>query len=241
MEKSEQKGVFHFKQFRVSHRRSTLKVGTDAVLLGIWAQARDASKILDIGTGNGVIALLMSQRFEDSKIVAIDIDKESIEEARCNFDNSPWHSRIVAIHQDVLLYARQTQEHYDLIVCNPPFFEASLLSQNTKLNQAKHTLTLDYSSLFLSVNQLIAENGVFALICPYDKADKVFQLAKQYQFHCRRKLVIYPKKSKSANRIIIEFDKTTSRCQSEQLIVYQEDNTYTSQYRRWGRDYYINF
>ena len=241
MNKSIPIGIFQFKQFHVSHHKSTLKVGTDAVLLGTWASHPHPQKILDIGTGNGVIALLMAQRFQQANIRAVDIDVDSVEEATSNFIESPWSSRLRAIHQDVQNFAKLATERFDMIVSNPPFFENDLHAQNEKLNKAKHSNTLNYKSLFHAADQLLKENGIFALICPYDKKDKVIEIASFNRLFCKRQLCIYPKKTKQANRIIIEFCHSESVCENIELVIYTEDNTYTSQYKKLGQDYYINF
>ncbi len=235
------KEVFRFKQFEVKHIKSTLKVGTDAVLLGISATANSPKRILDVGTGTGVIALLLAQRYSKAQILGIDLDFPSIQEANFNFSHSPWFNRLEARQLDFNHYAKNNSNIFDLIVSNPPFFENDLRSSNPQLDKAKHAKTLTYDSLVQNVVGQLTEAGIFSLIIPFDKAKYLIELAFTHGLFCIRRLDIFPKESKLANRCILEFQKTESICQKESLVIYNEDNSYTEQYRLFGKDYYLNF
>jgi tRNA1Val (adenine37-N6)-methyltransferase len=235
------KEVFRFKQFEVKHSKSTLKVGTDAVLLGIYATTNSPKRILDIGTGTGVIALLLAQRYSKAQILGIDLDFPSIQEANYNFSLSPWSNRLEARQLDFNHYAKNNSNKFDLIVSNPPFFENDLRSSNPQLDKAKHAKTLTHDSLVQNVVGQLTETGIFSLIIPFDKAKYIIELAFTTGLFCVRRLDIFPKENKLANRCILEFQKTESIFQKESLVIYKEDNSYTKQYRLLGKEYYLNF
>ncbi len=235
------KDLFRFKQFTVSHAESAMKVGTDGVLLGAWVDYPNPRNILDVGTGSGVIALQMAQRFPAAHITGIEVDEKSAGEATGNMQRSPWAERLRCIHRDIREYARTTPGKYDLIVSNPPFFEDDLPSQNPRLSKAKHNINLRFEELFDSIDRLLHEDGMFALIVPWEKRSKIVRLAGEKNLYCHRELVIYPKASKNANRTILEFYKTGAICRKEELHIYTEQNQYTADYRNICKDFYLNF
>ncbi len=235
------KEVFRFKQFSVVHKESAMKVGTDGVLLGAWVAYSNPERILDIGTGSGVVALQMAQRFPDAHITGIEIDEKSAHEAAGNMRNSPWAERLRCLRQDIREYAGTANEKYDLILTNPPFFESDLPSRNVRLRQAKHHISLRFDELLDSIDNLLDDDGMFALIIPWDIRQKIMQLATQRNLFCRRELMIYPKASKNANRSILEFYRTKKDCIKENLYIYTEQNRYSAAYRNLCKEFYLNF
>ena len=160
-------GYFQFKQFTVHQQHCAMRVGTDGTLLGAWAQASDgACRILDIGTGTGLIALMMAQRYPQAMVTAIDIDDGAVRQAKENVSSSPFADRINVIKADVLTF--EDMEKYDSIVCNPPFFEDSLTCPDPQRTEARHTVTLGYRQLMKSAFRLLKDDGRFSVIIPTD-------------------------------------------------------------------------
>ncbi|MCL1849891.1 MAG: methyltransferase, partial [Bacteroidetes bacterium] len=164
--------MFRFKQFSVSHSESTMKVGTDAVLLGAWMPVPENCKtVLDIGSGCGVISLMLAQR-TDAKIIGVDIDEKSVKEAQRNAEISPWKDDVQFIHENIVDFAQKTTQKFDMIVSNPPFFENSLKSPEISKNISKHNVTLSLNELIDAVEIFLSENGRFGVILPIEAAEK---------------------------------------------------------------------
>jgi len=231
---------FRFKQFSVSDDKSAMKVGTDAVLLGVSTDICKAGTILDVGTGCGVIALILAQR-SDVKIEAIDIDKSSIEDAMDNFNKSPWSGRLKAFHTSLQDYANESKFAYDLIVSNPPFFENSLESPDVKKKLSKHSDTLSHSELITSVARLLSPNGKFEVILPFTEREKFVNLALIENLFCSREILISPKMGKNPNRIILQFNREKSKRKILELMVRNQDNSFTEEYISLTKDFYLNF
>src|SRR5664279_2325982 len=145
--------TFRFRQFSVEDDQSTMRIGTDAILLGAWADPSKAERILDIGTGCGVIALMMAQK-SNARVDAIDINPESVEQACSNFTNSPWRERLTAFHRSFREHAKTADGAYDIIVTNPPWFTNSLRSNDERRNLARHHEDFDLSGLFEAANTM---------------------------------------------------------------------------------------
>ena len=232
---------FIFKQFSVTDKNSAMKVGTDAVLLGSWVDINKRINIFDIGTGSGVIALMLAQRSE-AEITGIDIHFASVEEAKINFAQSKWKSRLKVIHSSFQEYAANCSESYDLIVSNPPFFTNSLRSPEELKNISKHNDRLPYSDLISGIIQLLTKTGKYCLIVPANDAPLLIELSNQNGLYCVRQLTVYPKQSKPASRKIIEFG--TSKPETiikEEVIIRNVDNSYTADYMKLTKDFYLNF
>ena len=232
---------FNFKHFSVSDKNSAMKVGTDAVLLGAWVEVSGKKRILDIGTGSGIISLMLAQRSE-ANITGLDIHKYSIEDAILNFANSQWATRLKAIQSSFQEYATYCSESYDLIVSNPPFFTNSLKSPKQLKNISKHNDLLPYQDLISGIRKIIAASGKYCIIVPESDAVFINDLSTENDFHCIRQLTIYPKKSKPASRVIMEF--STSKpdvVKKEKIIVRNDDNSYTSEYKLLTKDFYLDF
>ena len=232
---------FQFKQFSIHDEKSTIKVGTDAVLLGAWINPKRSKSILDIGTGSGIIALMVAQK-SDAKIKAIDIDFDSIQESTANFNNSPWSENLYARHISFLDFVKQTNEKYDLILSNPPYFNNSLKSPSDKKNLSKHASTLLHKELLLGVKKLISPDGMFAVIIPYDQMNSFKNIALIEGLFCNKKLIIYPTPKKPANRILMEFClNRQSQLKEDELIIRTESGIFSEQYKTLTRDFYLDF
>ena len=232
---------FRFKQFSISDEKSAMKVGTDAVLLGACADVSETNNILDVGTGSGIIAIMLAQR-SNANIDAIDIDKGSIDDATNNFDNCRWGNRLNAIHSSLQEYVKFTSKKYDLIVSNPPFFSNSLKSPMYSRSLSKHDEKLTHKELLTIVKNLLNSNGRFIVILPFLQIANFKENALIENLYCSKQLIIYPKYSKPANRIIMEFSKERQKNLAEKkLTIRNNDNFFTKEYIDLTREFYINF
>lgn len=233
---------FQFKQFYVSHDRSSMKVGTDGVLLGRVAKSEHPERILEVGTGCGVIALELAQRYQ-AKIDAIDIDAPSVEEAAVNFSQSPWNARLTATLSSLQEFGAGREACYDMIVSNPPFFSNSLKAAEGRRSQARHNDTLSYSDLLLYSRQLLESNGGLWVILPLEESRKLEELAKKYGFALHYEMLIHPKPGKDANRRIMGLGNPVKGIiqYPEHLTIRQNNGNFTSQYQALMVDFYLHF
>ena len=228
---------FSFKQFTVYHDRCAMKVGTDGVLLGAWTDLSQSHHILDIGTGTGLIALMMAQRSPEAQITAIDLDAEAVSQARENIQNSPWKDRVVAVLQDVCTYS--SDEKFDTIVSNPPYFIDSLKCPDNQRNTARHTDTLDAQRLLEKVAELLTPEGRFSIILPADQTDDLFRIAEAQGLHPTRWTKVITRPGLPPKRSLIEFQKKALPIQTNELVIELERHVYSKEYIELTREYYL--
>ena len=227
--------MFHFKQFSLSHLQSSMKVGTDAVLLGAWLPVPENCKeILEIGSGCGVISLMLAQR-TTANITGIDMDEKSVKEAQKNAENSPWKNRVQFVQETAQDFAQKTTQKFDLIVSNPPFFENSLKSPKTNKNIAKHTDTLPLSILIQTINTLLSNTGQTGLILPFVTAEKFEILAKNNRLYATKKTYVSPTPTKKPNRMLMLFERAAKPCEEDSFVI--RENGYTKEYCEFVKDY----
>jgi tRNA1Val (adenine37-N6)-methyltransferase len=229
---------FHFKHFSLYHHRSTMKVGTDAILLGRWVEVRPTDVVLDIGTGCGLLPLMLSQKGV-SEVDAVDIDAASIEEATINFEASQWRDQLQAICTDVTNY--QTNRRYDLIVSNPPFFNHFSKCDLERKSRARHNdVTLSYESLCAVVCRLMTSDGRFALVLPAKESVAFLKIAEQLGLHLHKTLNVIPMEGKLPNRLNLELglSKTTYPI-VENLVLRKADGHFTVEYHEFLKDFYL--
>lgn len=232
---------FNFKQFSIEDQNSAMKVGTDAVLLGSWVDVENAKSILDIGTGSGVIALMLAQRSK-ANITGIDIQKQSIDNAQCNFENSPWPERLTSIHSSIQDYTKTCASKFDMIVSNPPFFTNSLLSSSESKSLAKHNNELPYRELVQNAYQLLEDNGRFAVIIPSTELINFNLEATRAGFYTIKKLKIFPVEGKPLNRLIMSLSKQAKPIQQlSELTIRNKHKHFTEEYKKLTKDYYLDF
>ena len=221
--------MFHFQHFSLNHSQSSMKVGTDAVLLGAWLPVPENCKhILEIGSGCGVISLMLAQR-TTANITGIDMDEKSVKEAQKNAENSPWKNRVQFVQETAQEFAQKTTQKFDLIVSNPPFFENSLKSPKTNKNLAKHTDTLPLSTLIQTINILLSDTGQTGIILPFVAAEKFEILALNHHLYATKKTSIFPTPTKKANRMLMLFERAAKPCEEDSLVI--RDNGYTDEYK----------
>ena len=232
---------FKFKQFIVQHDRSSLKVGTDAVLLGAWADVSDAKKILDIGTGSGVIALMLAQR-SHAQIDAIDIDEESFKQATENFSSSPWSDKLSAFNISLKNFEAAATTKYDLIVSNPPYFTDSYKPTDPQRFSARHNDQLPITELADEVSKLLSAEGKFCVILPVKEAGQLVLALRSSQIFPQKELWVYSFTGKEVFRKLILFGRTEIFCTRNELTIETAPGQgYSREYIELTREYYLNF
>ena len=220
--------VFRFKQFAVVNDRTAMKVGTDGVLLGAWCPVEGARHVLDVGTGCGVIALMIAQRNASAVLDAIDIDHDAIEEPTLNFKASPWGERLTAIEGD--FNELQTAERYDLIVSNPPYFTNGVLPTGDARTQARHTGTLSYRQLIEGASRLLSDDGTLALITPTDAEQDIIEAATFASLPVRRLTRVIPVEDAAPKRTMWLLSRRDMAYCEDTLTIAHRDGTFTSDY-----------
>lgn len=230
---------FQFKQFTVWHDKCAMKVGTDGVLLGAWASVRNAHKILDVGTGTGLVVLMLAQRsLPDADIVALEIDKAAAGQAGENVARSPWKERIEVVQADFRNY--QSSDKFDVIVSNPPYFVDSLECPDQQRNAARHNDSLTYEELLEGVAGLLAEDGAFTIVIPTDVADRVKMIATAKNLYAVRQLNVITKPGSIPKRTLITFTFSNQECVVEELLTELARHQYSEEYIALTREYYLN-
>ena len=222
--------AFRFRQFTVEDEKSALRVGTDAMLLGSWANPGIAKKILDIGTGCGVLALMMAQE-TTAFVEAIDSDQSSVIEARDNFLRSPWASRLSAIQNSIQSFSSMANSRYDFIIANPPYFSNSLKSPAARNNQTRHDDSLSLTDLVGFVSKLLADDGCFAVIMPSGSTEKFLLTCSDNRLYLWRRLEIYSKPDTQAKRTLMEVTKNhVENPECSKLTILDSARKYTPEY-----------
>lgn len=234
------KKIFHFKQFSVRHDQVTMKVGTDGVLLGAWADVSGARHILDVGTGSGVIALMLAQRTgAETAIDGVEIMKQDFQVALENVSTSPWKERLKIFHTAIQEFSPDRK--YGLMVSNPPYFENSLLPPDPSRTVARHTSTLTPVDLLHAAKRLLLPHGRLSLILPHQESNAFNLLALDYGFHCIRKTGVRSRREKPVERVLMEYAFKAGPLQSDSLILYGEKDMWSEKYRDLLKDFYLNF
>jgi tRNA1Val (adenine37-N6)-methyltransferase len=230
---------FQFQQFRVNQDRCAMKISTDAVLLGTMAEAENPLKILDIGTGTGVLAMMLAQRFVDAQITAIEIDTDAANQAKENFLESKFSERLELIQ--IRLQDFSSVEKYDLIVSNPPFFPDHLKSQDPKRNQALHTDELSFEDLIGNVSTLLGKEGSFWVILPPRQMKILENLAEKAGLFITSKTSVKDNEGKPIHREICEFSFQSGVKNEVGLVIKDTNSNYSDPYKRLLTGFLLNF
>lgn len=235
-----QHAAFTFKRFAVEQDRCAMKVGTDGVLLGAWAQLPENAHILDIGTGTGLVALMLAQRYPNATITAVEIAPEAAQQAAENVENSPFSERIKVLCADARTLS--DNEKFDCIVCNPPYFDETLKSPDSARATARHNDLLTPYDLLQISTKLLKINGSLQLILPTATAKRVVDLAKAHTFALERATHIFPTPQSSEKRTLLHFCRgNRSEFTENSLVIELERHSYSDEYRHLTHDFYLNF
>jgi len=231
---------FRFKQFKVEQDKCAMKIGTDSILLGAWTNCSEAKTVLDIGTGTGVLALMLAQK-SDAEIFAIDIDEQSVIQAKQNVNNSPWHNRI-HLYNSSLQNFTHSLPSFDIIIINPPFFKNSLKAPDALRTLARHAYTLTHQDILTFCTKNLSQAGKLAIILPLEQGNNFIKLSSQIGLYCIRKCYVKPNPNKEAHRLLLEFSFQKQITQETEIII--ETGTrhhYTNENKKLTKEFYLNF
>ena len=230
---------FSFKQFTVFHHQCAMKVGVDGVLLGAWAAVENCKRILDIGTGTGLIALMLAQRC-DALIDAIDIAPDAIFQATENINLSPWENRIALHEIAVQDFSSKMKDGYDLIVSNPPYFINSTKSPLENRSTARHTDTLTHEELLQHASKMLNPKGRICLILPLTEGQACMNDAIKLGLYTTKVVTVFPKPNVPAKRLLLEFSLIKSEIQTTELVIEgAERHHYSEEFSLLAKDFYL--
>lgn len=224
---------FRFQQFDIQQNNGVFRVGTDAVLLGALANVSEAKNVLEVGTGTGIISLMIAQRNPEAQILAIDINSEAVNISQANFSNSPFSDRIKSQLQDLKNF--ETEEKFDLIISNPPYFE---INSSEKDILARQKLELNFSDLIRKSSQLLSENGIFSIIVPIDSEKEFTQICSENNLFLQRKVSIKGIKTSEPKRLVLEYSFTESETKVENFVIEKSPRVYSDEYLELTKDFH---
>ncbi|MCA6069301.1 methyltransferase domain-containing protein [Chryseobacterium sp. RG1] len=225
---------FKFKQFEIQQSKDVFRVGTDGVLLGALASVNNASKVLEVGTGTGLISLMLAQRISKAEFLGIDINEDAVELTRTNFESSPFALRLKNTLQDFKNF--ETEEKFDLIVSNPPYFEAS---ESDKDKIARQTVELNFKQLIFQSAKLLSKNGIFSVIIPVEVGADFIEIAKENQLFLIRRINIKGIETAKTKRLILEFSPIEKNPEELEFIIEKSPRKYSDQYLELTKEFHV--
>ena len=234
---------FQFKEFSVHQDKTAMKIGTDGVLLGAWCPlGNEPESILDVGTGTGIIALMLAQRSEAFTIDAVELDENAYEQAVENFEASDWGDRLYCYHatfQEFATELEEEQETYDLIISNPPFYTDDFKTENESRNNARFETVLPFKELIESVIKILSKEGTFTVVIPYKEEDQFIELAEKNGLFPVRVCHVQGNTTSPIKRSLLEFSFQKKSLVKEHLIIETERHKYTQDYINLTKDFYL--
>lgn len=235
--------LFKFKEFSIHQDKTAMKIGTDAVLLGAWVFLEsEIDSILDVGSGTGIIALMLAQRSFALTIDAVEIDNDAYEQTVTNFENSNWGDRLYCYHSSFQKFANEIadeDETYDLIISNPPFYTDEFVSENDARNKARFTSSLSFSELLKGVSKILSKKGKFAVIIPFKEEQGFVKLAKENNLFLNRVCHVKGNPSSVFKRSLLEFSFEDKKLKKENLTIEIKRHQYTDEYINLTKDFYL--
>ncbi|MDR0814393.1 MAG: tRNA1(Val) (adenine(37)-N6)-methyltransferase [Bacteroidales bacterium] len=232
---------FRFKQFTIRQSQAAMKVGVDSVLLGAWADVSQANRVLDIGTGTGLLALMLAQRIAtpDAQIDAVEIDANACSQARENVAASAWSGQINIYCDDFRHFAAHTHQHYDLIISNPPYFSNSLKSSDSRRCLARHNDSLLFLELMAGAAKLLTPEGKIAVVLPVQEADSFTKQATQHGLSVCRRLYIRSTPAKQPYCLLLELSGKKTPPTEQHLCIYDAQQAFTNEYIELTKSFYL--
>jgi tRNA1Val (adenine37-N6)-methyltransferase len=233
---------FQFKKFTVQQENSDMKVCTDSCLFGAWVANKIQQKIiqpktiLDIGTGTGLLSLMLAQK-SSADIDAVDIDEASCDEAGKNFDASPWSQRLQVFHSDIKKWA--APHPYNLIICNPPFYENDLLPKNSEKTISRHSTALLLEELLMKVKKLLSKKGYFAVLVPYQRSEWFLNIAKEHSLYVDKQMQVRQSTKHHYFRSMLILQLEQRDITKNELSIKDNGNEYTKEFIDLLKDYYL--
>ncbi|WP_027381152.1 tRNA1(Val) (adenine(37)-N6)-methyltransferase [Chryseobacterium daeguense] len=225
---------FTFRQFQIQQSKNVFRVGTDGVLLGALANVDNACKVLEVGTGTGLISLMLAQRNANAQFLGIDINEEAVHLTKINFGNAPFASRLKNIQQDFKNF--ESDEKFDLIVSNPPYFEAS---DSEKDKIARQTVELNFRQLISKSSELLSGNGLFSVIIPAETGNDFIEISKEHQLFLIKKINIQGIENSKVKRVILEFSLAEKSLQEQEFIIEKSPRQYSDQYLELTKEFHV--
>ncbi len=232
---------FRLRQFTIIQERSAMKVGTDSILLGAWAEPGTAKNILDIGSGTGILSLMMAQR-TNAQITGIEIERKACEEAQYNISQSKWASQVSVINQPFQEFVSKCSQVFDFIITNPPFFKNALPASTKQRAKARYQASLPFDDIARRSKKLMSPHGKLALILPVAEGEQFIELALKQGLHLIRLTKVKPNPIKPPHRYLMEFSITKYPLKETQLTIeYKDHHKYTSEFKELTKGFYLNF
>ena len=231
---------FEFKEFKIHQNNAAMKIGTDGILLGAWADLSDKKKGIDIGSGTGIISIMLCQRNEILEIDSIEVSEKAVLDAKKNIKNCKWNERINLIHKDLRLFS--TENKYDLIISNPPYFQKSLKPKDLDRLKARHEVSLNYKDVLNFGEKHLLKNGTINLILPIDQKQELIEYAEKFGLYVSKECIVFPKPNKNPRRLLIELSKIKKTFESQSLTIENDGrHNYTNNYKKLTREFYTIF
>ena len=233
--------IFQFKQFAVNQDQCAMKIGTDGVLLGAWVPIDNCpNSILDIGTGTGIIALMLAQRCDAQQIDALEIDENAYEQAVDNFESSPWSDRLFCFHAGLDEFVEEPEDEYDLIVSNPPFYTEDYFSNNEQRDLARFADAMPFEDLIEAADLLLSENGIFSVIIPFKEEASFIALAEKYELYPIKITRVKGTPTTEIKRSLLAFKRfELPVLLANELIIETARHQYTPEYMELTKDFYL--
>ena len=234
---------FQFKEFTIHQDKTAMKIGTDAVLLGAWCSVENyPDSILDIGSGTGVISLMLAQRSDAMTIDAVELDENAYEQSVENFEQSDWGDRLYCYHASFQEFATEMQEEeesYDLIISNPPFYNDEFETSNEARNKARFTSSLSFNELIENTVKILSEDGTFSVVIPYKEEQSFVSIALENNLYLNRVCRVKGNQTSEIKRSLLEFSFHQKEIKDEELIIEISRHQYTAEYIELTRDFYL--
>lgn len=242
--------MFAFKQFQIQQDKTAMKVGTDGVLLGAWTPIHNRPfSILDIGTGTGLIALMLAQRTSAEhpslqgelakQIDALEIEENAYEQAVNNFENSPWSDRLFCFHAGLDEFMDEPEDEYDIIVSNPPFYTEDFVSGDERRDQARFETSMPFNELIEAADLLLSENGIFSVIIPYKEERNFIALALDFELYPFKITRVKGTPTSEIKRSLIAFSRHRNDIVADELVIEIARHEYTEDYTSLTKDFYL--